>query len=182
LQVRAANAGWNSPGREYCSIVIMKDSFARLAIDGAECATKRAISTSSSSLRASIKLRNHWLSHGADRRRRWQLRCLPDNAIIARHFRTFTSDHFPRVDDIYEPRSTAQGVLESVETAETSAADQSRCMGRPSRSSTYPHQTQPINRLERPSADYSPVWSSISASGALFLTDSIPLSADCLRS
>src|SRR5271165_469620 len=29
---------------------------------------------------------------------------------------------------------------------------------------------------------YSSVWSSISASGALFLTDSIPLSADCLRS
>ena len=33
----------------------------------------------------------------------------------------------------------------------------------------------------QPSA-YSSVWSSISAAGALFLTDSIPFSADCLRS
>jgi len=31
-------------------------------------------------------------------------------------------------------------------------------------------------------ATYSPVWSSVSAPGALVLTDSIPLSADCLRS
>src|SRR6202035_4475929 len=31
-------------------------------------------------------------------------------------------------------------------------------------------------------AAYSPVWSSVSAPGALVLTDSIPLSADCLRS
>jgi hypothetical protein len=29
---------------------------------------------------------------------------------------------------------------------------------------------------------YSPVWSSTSAPGALFLTDSMPFSADCLRS
>src|SRR5215831_17571025 len=35
---------------------------------------------------------------------------------------------------------------------------------------------------QRPPADYSSVWSSISASGAFFLTDSIPASADCLRS
>jgi hypothetical protein len=31
-------------------------------------------------------------------------------------------------------------------------------------------------------ACYSPVWSSTSASGAFFLTDSIPFSADALRS
>ena len=31
-------------------------------------------------------------------------------------------------------------------------------------------------------AGYSPVWSSTSASGAFFLTDSIPFSADALRS
>src|SRR5215472_9382928 len=35
---------------------------------------------------------------------------------------------------------------------------------------------------QRPLADYSSVWSSTSASGALFLTDSIPAGADCLRS